>query len=254
MVTRPHDPCLHTGRNLTRLQPDLPHTGAGNHNPFILPLATPENHRLCRLPLSFVCHPVCLCVILFCSVCHPVCLCVILSVCVSSCLSVCHPVCLCVNLSVCVSSCLSVCHPVGCLCVILFVCVSSCSVLCVILFVSVSSCLSVCHPVCVSCRFCACSLILPLRLIGHLIQNIRCVSLCHPVGLCVCSFVRLLLWLISKLWTENVQRTSVTGRLEGRRGGGEVELHVLECRLTYKGQTVTNAEARFNVTLRPQKP
>ena len=123
MVTRPHDPCLHTGRNLTRLQPDLPHTGAGNHNPFSLPLATPENHRLCRLPLSSV-----LCVILFVcvssclSVCHPVCLCVILFVFVSSCSVLCHPVCLCVILSaVCVSSCLSVCHPV-CQCVILFVC------------------------------------------------------------------------------------------------------------------------------------
>ena len=34
----------------------------------------------------------------------------------------------------------------------------------------------------------------------------------------------------------------------------EIELHVLGCRLTYLGQIVTNAEARFSVALRPQKP
>ena len=34
----------------------------------------------------------------------------------------------------------------------------------------------------------------------------------------------------------------------------DVELHVLGCRLTYKGQTVTSAEARFIVALRSQKP
>ena len=34
----------------------------------------------------------------------------------------------------------------------------------------------------------------------------------------------------------------------------EVELHVLGCRLTYSGQIVTNAEARFSVALRPRKP
>jgi len=34
----------------------------------------------------------------------------------------------------------------------------------------------------------------------------------------------------------------------------DVELHILGCRLTYWGQTVTNAEAWFNVALRPQKP
>ena len=34
----------------------------------------------------------------------------------------------------------------------------------------------------------------------------------------------------------------------------KVELHVLGCRLTYQGQIVTNAEARFSVALRPQKP
>ena len=34
----------------------------------------------------------------------------------------------------------------------------------------------------------------------------------------------------------------------------EVELDVLGCRLTYEGQAETNAEARFNVALRPQKP
>ena len=35
---------------------------------------------------------------------------------------------------------------------------------------------------------------------------------------------------------------------------GEVELHVLGCRLTYWGQIITNAEARFSIALRPQKP
>ena len=34
----------------------------------------------------------------------------------------------------------------------------------------------------------------------------------------------------------------------------DVELHVLGRRLTYQGQTVTSAEARFNVAVRPQKP
>ena len=34
----------------------------------------------------------------------------------------------------------------------------------------------------------------------------------------------------------------------------DVELNVLGCRLTYKGRTVSNAEAWFNVALRPQKP
>ena len=31
-------------------------------------------------------------------------------------------------------------------------------------------------------------------------------------------------------------------------------LNVLGCRLTYQGQVVTNAEARFNNSLRPRKP
>ena len=39
-----------------------------------------------------------------------------------------------------------------------------------------------------------------------------------------------------------------------RADDDEVELHVLGCRLTYQGQIVTNAEARFRVALRPQKP
>ena len=34
----------------------------------------------------------------------------------------------------------------------------------------------------------------------------------------------------------------------------DAELHVLGCRLTYQEQTVTDAEAQFNVALRPQKP
>ena len=31
-------------------------------------------------------------------------------------------------------------------------------------------------------------------------------------------------------------------------------LNVLTCQLTYQGQVVTNAEARFNNSLRPRKP
>jgi len=31
-------------------------------------------------------------------------------------------------------------------------------------------------------------------------------------------------------------------------------LNVLRCQLTYQGQVVTNAEARFNKSLRPRKP
>ena len=34
----------------------------------------------------------------------------------------------------------------------------------------------------------------------------------------------------------------------------ELMLHVLRCQLTYSGQVVTNAEARFNKSLRPRKP
>ena len=34
----------------------------------------------------------------------------------------------------------------------------------------------------------------------------------------------------------------------------EVMLNVLRCQLTYYGQVVTNAEARFNIALRPRKP
>ena len=36
--------------------------------------------------------------------------------------------------------------------------------------------------------------------------------------------------------------------------GGEVLLNVLRCQLTYLGQVVTNAEARFSNSLRPRKP
>ena len=35
---------------------------------------------------------------------------------------------------------------------------------------------------------------------------------------------------------------------------GEVLLNVLRCQLTYQGQVVTNAEARFSNSLRPRKP
>ena len=34
----------------------------------------------------------------------------------------------------------------------------------------------------------------------------------------------------------------------------EMMLNVLRCQLTYLGQVVTNAEARFSNSLRPQKP
>ena len=34
----------------------------------------------------------------------------------------------------------------------------------------------------------------------------------------------------------------------------ELMLNVLRCQLTYQGQVVTNAEARFNNSLRPRKP
>ena len=34
----------------------------------------------------------------------------------------------------------------------------------------------------------------------------------------------------------------------------EVMFNVLRCQLTYQGQVVTNAEARFNNSLRPRKP
>ena len=34
----------------------------------------------------------------------------------------------------------------------------------------------------------------------------------------------------------------------------ELMLNVLRCQLTYQGQVVTNAEARFNKSLRPRKP
>ena len=34
----------------------------------------------------------------------------------------------------------------------------------------------------------------------------------------------------------------------------ELMLNVLRCQMTYKGQVVTNAEARCNKSLRPRKP
>ena len=37
-------------------------------------------------------------------------------------------------------------------------------------------------------------------------------------------------------------------------GGDELVLNVLRCQLTYMGQVVTNAEAWFNIALRPRKP
>ena len=42
----------------------------------------------------------------------------------------------------------------------------------------------------------------------------------------------------------------------GNTSGGDDELmlNVLRCHETYQGQVVTNAEARFNNSLRPRKP
>ena len=37
-------------------------------------------------------------------------------------------------------------------------------------------------------------------------------------------------------------------------GDDEVMLNVLRCQLTYLGQAVTNAEACFNIALRPRRP
>ena len=42
--------------------------------------------------------------------------------------------------------------------------------------------------------------------------------------------------------------------VDGQTECGEVLLNVLRCQLTYYGQVVTNAEARFNKSLRPRKP
>ena len=43
-------------------------------------------------------------------------------------------------------------------------------------------------------------------------------------------------------------------KLVKRFDGGKMLLNVLRCQLTYQGQVVTNAEARFNKSLRPRKP
>ena len=57
----------------------------------------------------------------------------------------------------------------------------------------------------------------------------------------------------------NVHRNHKAYQGRGERGrgyGGEDELmlNVLRCQLTYWGQVVTNAEARFNKSLRTRKP
>ena len=43
-------------------------------------------------------------------------------------------------------------------------------------------------------------------------------------------------------------------RAGGGRFGSVVLLNVLGCRLTYEGQAETNAEAWFNIAIRPRKP
>ena len=54
---------------------------------------------------------------------------------------------------------------------------------------------------------------------------------------------------------ESDARSVATSWIHGHTmPGGEVLLNVLRCQLTYQGQVVTNAEARFNNSLRPRKP
>ena len=52
-------------------------------------------------------------------------------------------------------------------------------------------------------------------------------------------------------------RTAQDGHLDSHTApddDDELMLNVLRCHLTYYGQVVTNAEARFNNSLRPRKP
>ena len=57
--------------------------------------------------------------------------------------------------------------------------------------------------------------------------------------------------------TRQCPQTTTSGRAESDSNRGpsdELMLNVLICQLTYQGQVVTNAEARFNNSLRPRKP
>ena len=54
---------------------------------------------------------------------------------------------------------------------------------------------------------------------------------------------------------QQFQTLALGSKIASRQVGGQVVLlNVLGCRLTYQGQVVTNAEARFNIALRPRKP
>ena len=46
----------------------------------------------------------------------------------------------------------------------------------------------------------------------------------------------------------------ITSKTSRTTDDDEVMLNVLRCQLTYQGQDVTNAEAWFNIALRPRKP
>ena len=50
------------------------------------------------------------------------------------------------------------------------------------------------------------------------------------------------------------QATCLWGKRDAAADDDELLLNVLRCQLTYQGQVVTNAEARFNKSLRSRKP
>ena len=63
---------------------------------------------------------------------------------------------------------------------------------------------------------------------------------------------------LTSVWLSNINfeetRPGLTDRKADDDDDDEVMLNVLRCQLTYQGQVVTNAEAWFNNSLRPQKP
>ena len=54
--------------------------------------------------------------------------------------------------------------------------------------------------------------------------------------------------------TEQTALTFISRGWRGLIDDDEVMLNVFRCQLTYSGQAVTNAEAWFNIALRPRKP
>ena len=54
--------------------------------------------------------------------------------------------------------------------------------------------------------------------------------------------------------TNNLPLQGHWGKRDAADDDDELMLNVLRCHLTYQGQVVTNAEARFNNSLRPRKP